>query len=173
MAMTSKPSGDDRKGATLGGPRAVGELAGRILNKPLSKRGLAAATLAADWASIVGPALAESTLPLKVSFPRGERNQGTLHLKVASGAMALQLQHLGPLILERVNGHFGYRAVTQLTLVQGPVPNRAAARPATKKLSTATVDAELASQIEALPDSDLRAALDGLGRQLAPTWQRS
>jgi len=171
--MASKPSDMERKGATLAGPRAVGELAGRILSKPLSKRGLAASTLAADWAAIVGSALADSTLPQRVVFRQGERKDGTLCLKVASGAMALQIQHLTPQILERVNTHFGYRAVTQLTLVQGPVPNRGAARPVAKKLSTSPVDSKLASQINALPESDLRDALDGLGRRLAPTWQRS
>ena len=171
--MASRPADNDRPRGTTGGPRPIGELSGRVVAKPLGKRGFAVAALAADWATIVGPALAASTLPLRVAFPRGARNQGTLHLKVASGAMALQLQHLGPLIIERVNGHFGYGAVAQLTLAQGPIPNRAEARAAIPAASTATVDPNLASRIEALPDTALRDALDGLGRRLADTWQRS
>ena len=153
-------------------PRPIGELAGRLVAKPLGKRGFAAAALVADWATIVGPAMANSTLPLRVVFPRGERNQGTLHLKVASGAMALQMQHLGPLIIERVNTHFGYRAVAQLALVQGPVPRRAAPVPAPRDETGGEVDPALADMIAALPDEELKKALAGLGRQLAQAWHR-
>jgi hypothetical protein len=154
-------------------PRPIGELSGRLVAKPLGKRGFAAAALVADWATIVGPAMAASTLPLRVVFPRGERNQGTLHLKVASGAMALQMQHLGPLIVERVNTHFGYRAVAQLALTQGPVPARAAPRATVSAPVTAEVDPALAGMIESLPDEELKKALAGLGRRLAQAWHRS
>jgi len=154
-------------------PRPIGELSGRLVAKPLGKRGFAAAALVAQWAAIVGPALAHSTLPLRVVFPRGERNRGTLHLKVASGAMALQLQHLAPLIIERVNGHFGYAAVAQLAFAQGPVPRRAAPPIAEAAPAVAReIDSALAARIAALPEGDLRQALTSLGRRLASAWQR-
>jgi hypothetical protein len=138
----------------------------------MAKRGFAVAALVGDWAAIVGSALADSTLPLRVAFPRGARNDGTLHLKVSSGAMALQLQHLGPLIIERVNGHFGYRAVARLAFVQGPLPARAAPRAAARPTPKNKLEAKLAGRIEAVPDAKLREALDGLGRYLADGWQR-
>jgi hypothetical protein len=154
-------------------PRPIGELSGRLVAKPLGKRGFAAAALVGQWAAIVGPALANSTLPLRVVFPRGERKGGTLHLKVASGAMALQLQHLGPLIVERVNGHFGYAAVAQLALTQGPLPRRAAP-PSVQAAPVAAheIDPALAERIATLPEGDLRQALTNLGRRLASAWQR-
>ncbi len=163
--MASKPDDANRQGSTLGGPRAIGELAGKLVARPMAKRGFAVAALVGDWAAIVGSALADSTLPLRVAFPRGARNDGTLHLKVSSGAMALQLQHLGPLIIERVNGHFGYRAVARLAFVQGPLrPCRAARRcPPTPKNK---LEAKLAGRIEAVPDAKLREALDGSGDTL-------
>jgi len=156
-------------------PRPIGELSGRIVAKPLGKRGFAAAALVSQWPTIAGPALAAATLPLRVVFPRGERNRGTLHLKVASGAMALQIQHLGPLIIERVNTHFGYAAVAQLAFTQGPVPRRATPKAAAtsssaEKLSTGAVDPALAERIESLSDSELRQALANLGRRLASGW---
>jgi hypothetical protein len=192
MAMTSLPEDDDQPHAEEGvregrwrasnverrpgsGPRAIGELAVKLVAKPLGKRGIAAAALAADWAAIVGPALADSTLPLRIAYPRGERNQGTLHLKVSSGAMALQLQHLGPLIVERVNTHFGYRAVAKLAFTQGPMPARSTAaqrKRDARELPTAPLDPALAGRIETLPDEDLRTALGRLGRRLAPGWHR-
>jgi hypothetical protein len=172
--MTGKPSRkttDDRSGRAT--PRPIGEIAGKLVAKPLGKRGFAAATLAADWPAIVGPALSEHTLPLRVVFPRGARNQGVLHLRVASGAFALQLQHLEPLIIERVNGHFGYAAVARLALAQGPVPRRRPAAAPTPTVPPAAIDAGLAKQIENVADQDLRDALAGLGRRLAAGWQRS
>ena len=158
-------------------PRPIGELSARLVAKPLGKRGFAAATLVAEWPTIVGPALADSTLPLKVTFAQGERVRGTLHLKIASGAMALQMQHLGPLIIERVNTHFGYGAVAKLAFMQGPLPRPAApdrVMPATREPQepAAEVDAALAERIAALPEGELRQALLRLGRRLAPSWQR-
>jgi hypothetical protein len=171
--MTGKPSA--KPGSARSGrhePRPIGEISGKIVAKPLGKRGFAAATLAADWPAIVGPLLADQTLPTKVVFPRGERNQGVLHLRVASGAFALQLQHLEPQIVQRVNGHFGYAAVARLVLVQGPLPKRKPPR-APSSPQTAVVDPALVDKIAAVPDEDLRKSLENLGRRLAAGWQRS
>ncbi len=154
------------------GPRPLGEISGRIVAKPLGKRGFATANLAADWPAIVGSSLSGQTLPMKIVFPRGERNQGVLHLRVASGAFALQLQHLEPLIVERVNGHFGYAAVARLAMVQGPIPQRKPPR-APIPAPVDKVDPELEKKINAVSDVALRDALTGLGRRLAAGWQRS
>ena len=183
--MTAKPS-SVRKGAggepsrsagadsfrSTGAPRPIGALAAKLVAKPLGKRGFAAASLAAGWPAIVGEALAGGTLPLRVVFARGARTGGVLHLRVASGALALQMQHLEPLILERVNGHYGYAAVSRLALTQGPVPRRARP-PRAAPAPTGEIDPTLKGRIAALPDADLRAALEGLGRRLAGGWQRS
>lgn len=117
-----------------------------------------------EWASIVGSGLAFETLPVKLSFARGERADGTLHLRVASGA-APMVQHLEPMILERINGFFGYRAVSRLAIRQGPLPPRrkpAAARPS--RPLTAGESERLTAATEAIADPDLRAAIERLGR---------
>ena len=168
---TRSATGADRfRGA--GAPRPIGALAAKLMAKPLGKRGFAAASLAAAWPTIVGEALAGGTLPRRVVFARGARTGGVLHLRVASGALALQLQHIEPLILERINVHFGYAAVSRLTLTQGPVPRPARPRrPAPAPVGE--IEASLKDRIATLPDADLRAALEGLGRRLAGGWQRS
>ena len=51
----------------------------------------------------------------------------TLVLKV-DGPRAIEVQHRAHQILERVNTHFGYRAIAQLRFLQAPV-NRAATTP--------------------------------------------
>ena len=63
----------------------------------------------------------------RAACPRGWRaapggRGGTLHVRVGSGALALELQHLEPVVIERINTYFGYRAVERLKLVHGPLP---------------------------------------------------
>ena len=48
---------------------------------------------------------------------------GVLQVRVA-GPLAVELQHLAPQVLERVNTYLGYRAVTQLKLSRGVLPAR-------------------------------------------------
>jgi len=117
-----------------------------------------------EWASIVGSGLALETLPVKLSFARGERADGTLHLRVASGA-APMVQHLEPMIVERINSFFGYRAVGRLAMRQGPLPprdKRPAARPS--RPLTAAETERLTAAAEAIADPELRAAIERLGR---------
>ncbi len=111
------------KGGAAASARLAGEVA-RITAPVLGKRGFASAQLIAEWASIVGAELADKITPDRLAFPRGERRDGTLRVRVAPG-LAPEIQHRSPLILERINAFFGYRAVSRLALVQGP-PTRAA-----------------------------------------------
>jgi hypothetical protein len=125
--MTKKPqSKAPSKGAKPEPrPRRMGMVAlaaevPAIAKQALGKRGFAEAGLFTHWAEIAGAALAASSLPIKLSFPRGGREDGTLTVR-CGGPAALELQHLAPSVLERINGHFGYRAVARLKIEQGDV----------------------------------------------------
>ena len=146
------------------GPRAVAEMTSRLTRKPLGRRGFAESSLISGWPAIVGPMLGQATLPLKIVFPPTERVGGVLHVRVASGALATQLQHLEPLILQRINGHFGYGAVARLHMVQGPLPPRrqykAPAPPLLDDEARRSLDASLAK----VDDPELKAVLERLGR---------
>src|SRR5579872_1317438 len=83
----------------------------------LGRHGFAEAQLVTQWASIIGPELAAMAWPEKLSFPRGERREGTLRLRVAAGC-APEIQHRAPLLIERINAFFGYRAIVHLRLIQ-------------------------------------------------------
>ena len=144
-------------------PRAVAAALPRLAGPVLGRRGLGEAQLLRDWASIVGSDLAEFATPTKLSFPRGERRDGTLKLRVAPG-IATELQHREPAILERINAFFGYRAVARLAFVQGPPPRAAANRPpAPRPLAPAESEA-LATRLSGIEDPALREALERLGR---------
>ena len=170
--MQGKPEPDRPAAATEpkrggAGPRAVGEMTERLTRRPLGKRGFAAGTLIAEWPAIVGAILAANTLPLKIGYPPGERAGGRLHIRVGSGAMATQLAHLEPLLLQRINGHFGYGAVAHLSITQGPVPRRPQRKIPIEPRLDAQAEAALGERLAAVEDPELKAALASLGRHLA------
>ncbi len=144
----------------------------KVTRRTLGRHGLAEGGLVTDWAAVVGQTIAERSLPLRLSFAGGERREGTLHVRV-SGALALELQHLEPLILERINGYFGYRAVGRLRIHQGPVPDQ---RPPRRPLPTPpspAAEAEIGTLVAEVEDDGLRQALQGLGRSLRAGRARS
>ena len=66
-----------------------------LVGKPMGRRGFGEGGLIADWAAIVGAEVARHAKPLRLSFPRGERRDGSLVLRVRS-AFAVELQHMAP-----------------------------------------------------------------------------
>lgn len=131
-----------------------------IAKAALGSKGYAEAGLFTHWAEIAGASLAASSLPVKLSFPRGRRDEGTLTVR-CGGAAALELQHLAPSVLERINGHFGYRAVARLKIEQGAVAGRkvAPAPPPLTRLEQNAVN----EATETVADPDIRASLSRLG----------
>ena len=161
-----RPPSEERRN----GLRALAASLPAIAGKALGRRGFGEAGIITDWAAIVGPALAAQSLPLKLSFPRGQRSDGVLLVRVA-GPLAIELQHLAPQVLERVNTYLGYRAVGQLKLRQGVLPPAAAVEREPPVLPEAAL-AELRQQTEGIADEALRQALEGLGRALRTPSRR-
>lgn len=145
------------------GPLAVAAVAGRITRPILGKRGLAEGDILSRWATIVGPTLAAYALPEQVKFPRGRREDGELLVRVSNGSFATSLQHDAPIVIERINGYFGYAAIRSLKIVQAPLPLR---RPKVRKEPPPLSEAEkirLGSDVSSVTDPELRAALERLG----------
>lgn len=142
-----KPQG----GRHIYGPRAIGALVPALVKPAFNKRAPATAQVVADWEMIVGPAIAAVSVPRKLF-------SGTLAIG-CSGPLALELQHLAPQLIERINRHLGKIAVTRLRFIQDPPPPRVAARPP-RPAAVARARAAVAG----LPAGDLRDALEALGR---------
>lgn len=102
------------------GPLPLASLLPTLTRKALGKFGFSYIGLITDWATIVGPDIAQMSAPEKLTFPRNKRDSGVLSLKAEGGA-ALEIQHLEPQILDRINTYFGYRAVMRLNIINGPV----------------------------------------------------
>lgn len=150
------------------GLRALGEAVAELTRPIIGRRGFTRGALIGDWAAIVGDRLAASSLPERIAYIGKRASGGTLHLRVASGGLAMELQHFEPVLIERINAYFGYPAVARVKLIQGPLPAPAGARtsqPANppRALSPAEQDA-LAAQLTDIADPELREALAALGR---------
>ena len=146
------------------GTRALAAAAAPITKPVFARRGFADGAVINDWPAIVGPHLAAHSTPEKIAHGRGERSEGTLHLKVDSGSLATELQHLEPQLIERVNAHFGYCAVARLKLIHGPAP-APQPRPAKKARRLGEgEEKDLKGRLAGIADADLRAALEALGR---------
>jgi hypothetical protein len=146
--------------ARRGRLQMVGAVLPRIAGRTLGKRGFGEAQLVQHWTEIIGERLARDASPLKLSFPHGGRRDGTLKLRVTPG-IALEIQHDEPLLLERINGFFGYRVVARISLQQtGPAPSDRPSRP--RPLSAGEA-AELERRVGTIADTTLRASLIRLG----------
>lgn len=139
-------------------PRKLADLLGGVAGPAVRRFGFAEARLLTHWRALMGEALGAQTLPLRLRFPQGQRRLGTLYLR-ATGPAALEVQHLAPQIIERLNAFFAYPAIAALRIEQGPVP-APAGRPSLGEPAATTDDPAL----EAVADEGLRRAF---GRLLA------
>ncbi len=135
------------------------------VTKPLfGRRGLADGAIVREWQNIVGETIAAHCQPDRVSYARQSRSEGLLHLRVGHSAMATELQHLEPQLVERINDHFGYRAVARLRFIHGPLPERTTRKPLGEPELTESEERTLVQTLDGIDDPDLRDALARLGR---------
>lgn len=145
------------------GMTALGTLVPASVGPVFSKRGFAGADLAVHWTDIVGPQVARFCRPLQMQWPKGGREAGTgATLTVAcSGAFALDLQQMAPVLLERLNRRLGWRCITRLAIRQMPV-RPIAPPPGRSRPSAEDVD-EAGRIVAGIQSDDLRNALVRLG----------
>jgi hypothetical protein len=148
-----------------GGLRAIAAEIPRIAGAALGKRGFGEAQLVTQWEAVIGAELAEKLSPERLTFPRGERRNGTLRLRVAS-AFATEAQHLEPVLIERINAFFGYGAIARLALIQGP-PLTATPTPPRLRQLGADEQRAIDARVAGVADPELRAALARLGSAVA------
>lgn len=160
-----------RRPSSLFGVKTVGSFVPGLTRKAFEKYGFSAATLITDWATIVGGEMAAFTAPERLKWPRNVERSGegeeaekgrpgaTLVLRV-DGARALDVQYGSRQIIERINAYFGYAAVAELRIVQGPVDARSRPAPAKRP---APMPRPVAPEIASVADVDLREALARLG----------
>ena len=143
--------------------QSLAESLSRMTRDLCAAQGFAQAEIITRWRAIVGPDLADHCLPDKLTFPKGQ-DCGTLHI-LSSGSFALTLQHLEPQVIARINGYFGFPAVSRITIRQAPLPIPARRR-RQKPRPDAKDTAEARSAVANLRDPGLRQALQSLGEMV-------
>ena len=135
------------------------------------KRGFAVMRLLTHWEEIVGPDMARLATPVKMGY--GREGFGATLTILVTGANAPMVQMQLPQIRERVNGCYGYAAVSRVAITQtAPVgfhegrtpfdgPPKKEKPPVTAEVKKASAD--LSDGVE---DEGLRQALDLLARNV-------
>lgn len=145
------------------GLRALGSLIPGPTKKIFRGRGFAQADIALRWPQIVGDDLARVSLPERITYPEGRTAGATLRIRVVS-AFATHLQHLEPLVIERVNTFYGFKAVNRIALVQRPMPQKGKPAPPPPRPLTPAAEKFLADSLVKVKDGSLKAELEALGR---------
>ena len=78
--------------------------------------------------------------------------------------MATELLHLEPLLIERINGYFGFKAVARLKITQGPLPDTAAKPVWNPRPLKTEEETNLIESLIEVEDEDLQRSLRALGR---------
>jgi hypothetical protein len=168
MSNPLKKSARQRRG----GPMAVGAYVPAIARKAFEAHGFPSASILSDWPEIIGADFAAITAPERLVWPRGgnqqhideenrqkmpshRRSGATLILRV-EGPRSLEIQHIAPQLLERINTYFGYRAVAELRIIQGPVIRETPQEPPAREVKEVVLENEI-------EDVKLRTALEKLG----------
>ncbi len=148
-------------------PRGLNVALGRLTKPLVKQRGAVFGDILSRWPEIVGPLLSPDTQPERLTYGARDGHGATLEVGV-NGAQALELQHLAPLVIERINSYFGYRVVAVLKLKQMPIrPKPSQVRPSRIPQRLGPEEAaRLAELLSAIEDKNLRQALETLGRSL-------
>ena len=153
--------------------RPLRDLAGKVVGDTFRRQGFASAELVTRWTEIVGTQIAAHCEPVKIQWSRrpsaarsfganaGDGQEpGTLVLRV-EGPAAIEIQHLAPVICERVHRFLGWRGVARLALRQAPL--RRGVHAARRRGSDSAAVARAAASLPEIANEDLRQALARLG----------
>lgn len=153
-----------------GSPRAVSAMLPEAGRAAFRRFGFVQSSVVSRWSEIVGARYADVSAPESIRFPHGKRAGGVLTL-VVEGAYAPTMQHVAPVITERVNRFFGYEAVARISFRQGSVAKAVKRPPSCNQAppSLRPVPAELGESLREIADPELRACLESLARGIAAT----
>lgn len=146
--------------------RAMSDLLPSVGGAAFRRFGFVQSAVVSRWREIVGPRYAAVSAPESIRFPPGKKSGGTLTL-VVEGAHAPMMQHVAPVIQERVNQFFGYEAVAKVAIRQGMVQvEKRKLRPAPPSLRPVTLPVDMKDSLRDIADPELRQILESLARGL-------
>jgi len=141
-----------------------------------ARYGFAYGELLARWTEIAGAETARLCTPQRIKWPRGggddkRKLSGTIVLRAEPGC-GLEVQHLVPLILERVNQFYGFGAISAAVVQQGSSPSSKILKNKGKFIDPSILRA-IDERTNQVADDDLKAALRRLGAGVLAARQTS
>jgi hypothetical protein len=151
-------------------PKPLAELVSVCVADVFARQGFTSCEIVTHWDEIAGPEIAALAEPIRMQWARSrdpdEAPPATLVLRV-EGPAALEIQHMGGVILERVNRYLGWQAVDRIALRQEPLTRRRR-RPQRGKIDEDAAQA-IAAKMTGIADDSLRTALGRLGAAIKRT----
>ncbi len=151
-------------------PRPLAQLVGKTIEDAFAKQGFASTGLVTHWPEIVGAEIADHAEPMRMIWPRrvheDDPEPAALVLRV-EGPVALEIQHLSGVIIERVNRFFGWRAVGRIQIRQAPLRRLVRKKP--PPAPDPALVARFAASMSDIGDDGLRDALARLGAAVKRT----
>jgi hypothetical protein len=148
----------------------LSQIVSKTIEEAFARQGFASTGLVTHWHDIVGAEIADHAEPMRMVWPRrvheDDPDPATLVLRV-EGPVALEIQHLSGVIIERVNRFFGWRAVGRIQIRQAPLARRKPKEP--PKAPDPAVVARLAADMADISNESLRGALARLGAAVKRT----
>lgn len=159
-------------------PAPIADLLDQCLGPSLMARGFTESHLISSWPEIIGSRLSLYSRPVKIEWKKLRKDHSfenkaepaTLIILVES-AFALELQHMVPTIIERVNALYGWRCIKNVVLKQGNV-----ARPKRPQKEVLPLSEEaqktITQSVQDIPDDRLKNALIHLGEAVLATKKK-
>jgi hypothetical protein len=153
------------------GPPRIGQFVPKIAKEANKRFGFSEPHILNYWSDIVGERLARLASPEKLSRPNGrEANSpgGILTIRV-SGPLGLDIQHMEPQILERINAYYGFQAVSRLHIVRGPQSTERLPRSQRRRTQEAIPEIAIENEeanLDGIEHEGLRHALAKLGASI-------
>jgi hypothetical protein len=147
-------------------PKALASHVSKLIKPIFGERGFSDAAIVNDWQEIVGEYLATHCAPEKIHYTQGHKSKGVLHLRIDNGGLALQLQHLEAVLVERINAYFGFGAVKHIRITQGPLTKTQETYFTSPRPLSEMEERSLNNCLSNVVDDDLHQVLERLGRAI-------
>lgn len=130
------------------------------------RRGFVEHRIITHWPEIIGQNMVQYCIPKRVRFYSPEKVDGTLTIEVFNSGLAMELQHMEPVIVEKISTYFGYNVISHIKIIQNikrlPHQQEASLFPTKPRMSKAKQKA-LDEQLKHIDDPKLKERLRSLG----------
>ena len=153
--------------------RAIADVLHPLMRQVTHERGFALVQIMMNWEAIAGERIGNLCQPAKLTFAKRAKNYdedkmpepATLTLRVEKAA-SLEIQHMGDMILTRINSHFGWPMVGKIVLKPGTLKKREKPARFVAKPVEPLAKIRAGVVVGDVKDEALRAALVKLGARV-------